>query len=60
MLSELTYTLVGLVMLVYALEYALGLRYDAREPPRLPSRIPLIGHLLGIVKYGTVYYNQTR
>lgn len=60
MLYELAYTLIGLVGLAYVLDYALGLRYDAREPPRLPSRIPLIGHLLGIVYYGTVYYNQTR
>ncbi|KAK8015477.1 hypothetical protein PG990_008773 [Apiospora arundinis] len=59
MLYELAYTLIGLVGLAYVLDYALGLRYDAREPPRLPSRIPLIGHLLGIVYYGTVYYNQT-
>ncbi|KAH6653320.1 cytochrome P450 [Truncatella angustata] len=59
MLYELIYALVGLLGLAYVVEHALGLRDDAREPRRVSSRIPLIGHVLGIVKYGTVYYNET-
>lgn len=60
MFYELAYCLIGLVGLAYAVEFALTLRDDVREPRRVASRVPLIGHVYGIVKYGTVYYNQTR
>ena len=60
MLYELLNIIFGVVLLVYTLDYTLRLRDDKREPRRVSSRIPLIGHVLGIVRYGTVYYNLTR
>lgn len=60
MLYELTFSFLGLLGLAYALEFVLSLKDDSREPRRLSPRIPLIGHVYGIVKYGTVYYNETR
>jgi hypothetical protein len=47
MLHELVYGLLGLVFLAYLAEYLLSLKDDSREPPRLHSKVPLIGHLLG-------------
>ncbi|CAJ2510213.1 Uu.00g061130.m01.CDS01 [Anthostomella pinea] len=60
MLYELAYTLAGLVALAYAADFAFGLRDDPREPRRVRPRIPFIGHVLGIVRYGSAYYSQTR
>jgi hypothetical protein len=33
---------------------------DAREPPQLKSKIPLIGHLLGIMQYEAEYFKKLR
>ena len=33
---------------------------DPKEPPYVPARIPLIGHVIGLLTHGTSYYNQIR
>lgn len=45
---------------VAALGYVVyhGSRRDPREPPLVPSKIPLIGHLLGQVRYGVEYWTM--
>ncbi|KAB8229511.1 cytochrome P450 [Aspergillus alliaceus] len=60
MLQELMYGLVALALLAYATEYAFSLEDDPREPPRLPSKVPLIGHVLGLLTSGTSYHSKLR
>ncbi|KAH8587472.1 cytochrome P450 [Bisporella sp. PMI_857] len=59
MLREIVYGFASVVLLAYAVEFLLSLRDDSKEPPRVRPRVPLIGHLLGLVTYGTAYYNKT-
>ncbi|KAI1477955.1 cytochrome P450 [Daldinia eschscholtzii] len=59
MLRELIYVSIGLVFLAYALDYVLGSADDAREPKRVNPRVPLIGHVLGLTKYGSSYFMYT-
>lgn len=50
-----TWLLAGLITL-YAVVYYLSIRpRDAREPPIIPSRIPYLGHLLGMIFHGGRY-----
>lgn len=60
MLREVAYSLLGLVVLAYGLEWALSLFDDPREPPRVHAKVPLIGHLIGMIQYGVSYYGKTR
>jgi hypothetical protein len=60
MISELCCCLLGLALLAYAAEYLLGLTDKAQEPPRLRSNIPLIGHVLGIIRNGPSYHSRLR
>ncbi|KPM36728.1 hypothetical protein AK830_g9850 [Neonectria ditissima] len=59
MLREIAYSLTGFVLLAFATEWALTLFDDPREPKRVQPRVPLLGHLLGMMQYGASYYNQT-
>ncbi|KAI1466290.1 cytochrome P450 [Daldinia caldariorum] len=59
MLRELIYCSIGLVLFAYALDYAFSFADDEREPKRISPKVPLIGHLLGMVKYGVVYFTNT-
>ena len=59
LLEFVTGTLI-LIILTYIVELARGFGDDAREPKRLRSRIPLIGHVLGLLHHGPAYYNLTR
>jgi hypothetical protein len=60
MFQELAYKLIGLVLLAYAAEYLFSLRDDPREPPRLRPKVPLIGHVLGLIRSGPSYHSQLR
>ena len=46
--------------LYFLLPLLLGTKQDPKEPPSIPQPIPYIGHLLGIILYGTQYYDQVR
>ena len=35
-------------------------KYDKTEPPLIPSKIPIFGHLIGLVRKGQSYYTQLR
>lgn len=59
MLREIAYAVLGLVLALYAADLALGLGDDAREPPRLRARVPLVGHLLGLMRHGVSYFSET-
>lgn len=60
MIRELAYGIAGLVLIAYALDFIFSLGDDPREPPRIRSKVPLIGHLLGLIQHGPTYYSQTR
>ena len=44
----------------FLLKYFLGTKQHPKEPPYIPQPIPYIGHLLGLIRYGTRYYAQVR
>ena len=47
------------LLAVYALLYALQFRkHDPREPPIVPSRLPFVGHLVGMALLGGRYTKQ--
>jgi hypothetical protein len=60
MLSTAVYTVIALVLGSYLSDYLLAIRDHPAEPPRAQSRFPLIGHLLGLIKFGTLYFSKSR
>lgn len=36
----------------------LALQLDPREPPILKPRIPYIGHIIGLLRYHTAYFDH--
>lgn len=46
--------------LFFVLEYFMGIRLDRKEPPLIPSRIPYVGHIIGLIRNGTRYYAKMR
>ncbi|MCJ1247982.1 hypothetical protein MMC30_005197 [Trapelia coarctata] len=42
----------------FILTYFFGFKYDPKEPPLVPQKIPYIGHLIGIVRHGPTYYSR--
>jgi hypothetical protein len=34
--------------------------YDPREPPMIKPKIPYFGHILGIIRYGTKYFEMVK
>ena len=35
-------------------------QYDPREPHVLPQKVPLLGHVFGLLQYGLQYYTMMR
>jgi hypothetical protein len=60
MIYGIFYGIGALVAVAYAVEYVLTLRDDPTEPPRLRSKVPLIGHILGIITSGPSYHSQLK
>ena len=46
--------------LYYVIARFLGVRHDPREPPSLPQRVPVIGHVIGMLREKGRYYVQLR
>lgn len=53
-----TAVLVLATLLIVASRTLLSARQDPREPPLIKPGIPIIGHILGIFRYGTQYYSM--
>jgi hypothetical protein len=56
-------SLVGLaavVILVYGIDFLFSHFDDPREPRRVTPKVPVIGHFLGLLRYGWDYYSLTR
>lgn len=60
MVRELAYVAAGLLLLAYVVDFLFSLGDDPREPPRVSSKIPLIGHVVGLMRHGPTYYRRTR
>ena len=59
-MASLTLPLVLVVALsFYLLIRFLTLPHDAKEPPRIRPKIPVIGHVIGLLHHGTAYYSKT-
>lgn len=48
-------TIAGILALGFLIHKLLFVSIDPREPPVLKPRVPIIGHLLGILQYHGVY-----
>ncbi len=48
------------VAVAYAVACSVEAKHDAREPPALPSKIPYIGHVIGMLRKKVRYYVQLR
>ncbi|KAK2022916.1 cytochrome P450 [Colletotrichum zoysiae] len=59
MFRELWYALTGIILLAYAVDYFYNAGDDPKEPTRVRSRVPLIGHVLGLMTQGPTYYRKT-
>ena len=44
----------------FALDYFCAPRLSEKEPPLVPHPVPYIGHILGLLRHGTRYYEMTR
>ena len=60
MFYKIIYIFVGLILLAYVGEYVFAFRDDPREPTRLRSKVPLIGHVLGLIRHGPSYHSKLR
>jgi hypothetical protein len=60
MIREVLFSLGGVVLLAYGIDFLFGYFDDPREPRRVNPTIPVIGHILGIMYYGFDYYDVTR
>ncbi|KAI0451595.1 cytochrome P450 [Xylaria acuta] len=46
------------VIALIILDKVLTLPYDRKEPPLVPPKLPLIGHIIGMLHSGTDYYSE--
>lgn len=54
------YILLGVFLVSTAIDKYFEYQLNPKEPPLLPQRLPLIGHLLGFLRYGSEYYLKMR
>jgi hypothetical protein len=52
----------GIAILAYGIDFLFGQFDDPREPRRITPKVPVpvIGHILGVLRYGFNYYNLLR
>jgi hypothetical protein len=60
MLHEASFVIAGVAILAYSLEFLFSHLDDPREPRRVASTIPVIGHIVGFLNRGFDYYGTTR
>ena len=54
------FLLAAAIALWFVLDYLYAPRHETNEPPVVSSSIPYVGHILGLLRYGTKYYQITR
>ncbi|GME27556.1 cytochrome p450 [Neofusicoccum parvum] len=47
-----------LAVVIAALQRILRVDHDPREPPLVPTRIPIFGHVIGLYRHGKRYYQM--
>lgn len=47
-----------LLVVTVALQRLLRVDHDPREPPLVPTKIPLLGHVIGLYRFGKQYYQK--
>ena len=60
MLKYIIYTAAAVTVACYLVDWLFTLFDDPAEPPRAHPRIPIIGHVLGLVSRGGDYYVDLR
>lgn len=60
MILFVLYSSISVISVAYLIDYIFNIRDDVREPSRLRSRIPLIGHLIGIISSGPSYHSTLK
>lgn len=60
MLREVSFALVGVTILAYVVEWVFSFLDDPREPRRVSPTVPVLGHVIGFLRYGFDYYHITR
>lgn len=58
MLAATIYASLVLVTICYLSDWLFSLWDSPSSPPRVRPRVPVIGHLLGLIKSGTSYYTE--
>lgn len=49
---------IALGLMLLLLNKFVGVKSHENEPPFIPTLIPYFGHLLGVIKNGTSYYEK--
>jgi hypothetical protein len=60
MILKLVISAAGLLVLGFIIDFIFSLGDDPREPPRLRPQIPVIGHVIGLMRHGPSYSKITR
>ena len=58
-------SILGVILVSAIVLYCFLVRFrtvssDPREPPIVPPRIPVIGHVIGLIRNGGAYYTKLR
>lgn len=57
--GKFVYTILGLAIVLGVLAlHVFAVKIDVREPPVVYPKIPLIGHLIGLVRDGPLYLKK--
>ena len=54
------FSVAAALLIWFVLDRRYAPKHSPREPPMVSSSIPYIGHILGLLQYGTRYYQKTR
>ncbi|KAI0002684.1 hypothetical protein F4779DRAFT_126832 [Xylariaceae sp. FL0662B] len=49
----------SIILAYYTLKYYMSLTHSPSEPPLIPSNIPFVGHLIGMIRHGAGFYGKT-
>lgn len=60
MFYAFVYGVLGLILLAYTVDLYFNIGDEPGEPSRVRSSVPLIGHVLGLMRDGPSYYQKTR
>ena len=58
--SSLVWAVVGAVFVAIASAWFLRSKHDPREPPVIAPKIPVIGHVVGLIGQGFSYISHMR